>query len=94
MQTPTVGAMNFFASFADEGSRGVIGPYLGLQGAGALAISTATGVCELLLGDGIRLLSGPGPHRGRVRGYYSIQGLASRGAGGAQWLRPRRRRGW
>ncbi len=57
-----VGVMSFFADFTYEGSRSVIGPYLGLLGAGALAISMVTGAGELL-GYGIRLLSGPGADR-------------------------------
>ena len=57
-----VGVMSFFADFTYEGSRSVIGPYLGLLGAGALAISVVTGAGELL-GYGIRLLSGPGADR-------------------------------
>jgi len=58
----TVGAMSFFADFAYEGSRSVIGQYLGLLGAGALAISMITGFGELL-GYGLRLFSGRGADR-------------------------------
>jgi MFS family permease len=57
-----VGAMSFFADFTYEGSRSIIGQYLGLLGAGALAISVTTGLGELL-GYGLRLLSGPGADR-------------------------------
>lgn len=57
-----VGVMSFFADFTYEGSRGIIGQYLGLLGAGALAISMVTGAGELL-GYGIRLFSGPGADR-------------------------------
>ncbi|HLI58592.1 MAG TPA: MFS transporter [Solirubrobacteraceae bacterium] len=57
-----VGIMSFFADFTYEGSRSVIGPYLGLLGAGALAISMITGAGELL-GYGLRLISGPGADR-------------------------------
>ena len=37
-----VGVMSFFADFTYEGSRSIIGQYLGLLGAGALAISVIT----------------------------------------------------
>jgi MFS family permease len=52
-----VGAMSFFADFAYEGSRSIVGQYLGLLGAGALAIGVVTGFGELL-GYGLRLVSG------------------------------------
>lgn len=52
-----VGIMSFFADFTYEGSRSIIGQYLGLLGAGALAISVITGAGELL-GYGLRLVSG------------------------------------
>jgi MFS family permease len=57
-----VGVMSFFADFTYEGSRSIVGQYLGLLGAGALAISMVTGAGELL-GYGLRLLSGPGADR-------------------------------
>ena len=52
-----VGVMSFFADFTYEGSRSVIGPYLGTLGAGALAISVISGAGEFL-GYGLRLVSG------------------------------------
>jgi MFS family permease len=52
-----VGVMSFFADFTYEGSRSIIGPYLALFGAGALAISAITGFGELV-GYGLRLVSG------------------------------------
>lgn len=52
-----VGIMSFFADFTYEGSRSIIGQYLGLLGAGALAIGIITGFGELL-GYGLRLISG------------------------------------
>ncbi len=52
-----VGVMSFFADFTYEGSRSIIGPYLGLLGAGALAIAVITGFGEFL-GYGLRLFSG------------------------------------
>ena len=57
-----VGVMSFFADFTYEGSRSIIGPYLGMLGAGALAIATITGVGEFL-GYGLRLFSGRGADR-------------------------------
>jgi MFS family permease len=57
-----VGIMSFFADFTYEGSRSIIGPYLGLLGAGALAISVVTGFGELA-GYGLRLVSGRGADR-------------------------------
>lgn len=57
-----VGIMSFFADFTYEGSRSIVGQYLGLLGAGALAISMITGAGELL-GYGLRLVSGPGADR-------------------------------
>ena len=57
-----VGVMSFFADFTYEGSRSVIGPYLGLLGAGALAISVISGLGEFL-GYGLRLFSGRGADR-------------------------------
>lgn len=57
-----VGVMSFFADFTYEGSRSIVGQYLGLLGAGALAISMITGFGELL-GYGLRLFSGRGADR-------------------------------
>ncbi len=57
-----VGVMSFFADFTYEGSRSIIGPYLGTLGAGALAISVISGVGEFL-GYGLRLFSGRGADR-------------------------------
>src|SRR5579883_3093900 len=52
-----IGIMSFFADFTYEGSRSIIGPYLGLLGAGAVAIGIISGAGELL-GYGLRLVSG------------------------------------
>jgi MFS family permease len=57
-----VGVMSFFADFTYEGSRSIIGQYLGLLGAGALAIGVVTGFGEFL-GYGVRLFSGRGADR-------------------------------
>jgi hypothetical protein len=54
-----VGVMSFFADFAYEGSRSIIGPFLATLGAGALAIAVITGTGEFL-GYGLRLVSGRG----------------------------------
>src|SRR5574341_450689 len=52
-----VGVMSLFADFTYEGSRSIIGQYLQVLGAGALAIGVVTGFGELL-GYGLRLVSG------------------------------------
>lgn len=52
-----VGIMSLFADFTYEGSRSIIGPYLGLFGLGGTAISIITGVGELV-GYGLRPFSG------------------------------------
>jgi len=52
-----VGIMSFFADFTYEGSSSIAGPYLGLLGAGAFAISVISGAGEFL-GYNIRLFSG------------------------------------
>ncbi len=54
-----VGIMSFFADFTYEGSRSVTGPYLGMLGASAFAISVISGAGEFL-GYNIRMLSGRG----------------------------------
>ncbi|MGH3282808.1 MAG: MFS transporter, partial [Trebonia sp.] len=57
-----VGVMSLFADFTYEGSRSIVGPYLGLLGAGALTISVVSGAGEFI-GYNIRLLSGRGADR-------------------------------
>ncbi|GAC1566726.1 MAG: MFS transporter [Ktedonobacteraceae bacterium] len=52
-----IGVMSFFADFTYEGSRSIVGPYLALLGAGAVAVAIITGFGELL-GYGLRLVSG------------------------------------
>ena len=52
-----VGIMSLFADFTYEGSRSILGPYLGFFSLGGTAISIITGVGELL-GYGLRPLSG------------------------------------
>ena len=50
------------ADLTREGSRSITGPYLGLLGAGAFAISVISGAGEFL-GYGLRLFSGRGADR-------------------------------
>jgi MFS family permease len=52
-----VGVLSFFADFAYEGSRSILGPYLGSLGAGATLIAVVTGFGELT-GYVVRLFSG------------------------------------
>jgi len=52
-----VGILSFFADFAYEGSRSIIGPYLGSLQATATIVAVVTGFGELL-GYGLRLVSG------------------------------------
>jgi MFS family permease len=52
-----VGIMSLFADFTYEGSRSILGPYLGFFNLGGTAISIITGVGELV-GYGLRPLSG------------------------------------
>jgi len=52
-----VGVMSLFADLTYEGSRSIVGPYLGLLGAGALTISVVSGLGEFL-GYSLRLVSG------------------------------------
>jgi MFS family permease len=57
-----IGVVSFFADFTYEGSRSITGPYLGMLGAGAFAISVISGAGEFL-GYNIRLFSGRGADR-------------------------------
>jgi predicted MFS family arabinose efflux permease len=66
-----VGILSFFADFTYEGSRSIIGQYLGTLGAGALAISMVTGAGEFL-GYALRLFSGRGADR--TKRYWPIMG--------------------
>lgn len=52
-----VGVMSLFADLTYEGSRSIVGPYLGMLGASAFLISVITGFGEFL-GYALRLLSG------------------------------------
>lgn len=54
-----VGVMSFFADFTYEGSRSIVGQYLAVLGAGALAVAVVTGFGEFL-GYAVRLVSGRG----------------------------------
>jgi hypothetical protein len=64
-----IGVMSFFADFTYQGSRSIIGPYLGLPGTGVLAIAMVTGAGEPL-GYGLRLFSL------RLRVFTGIYGIA------------------
>jgi len=52
-----IGVMSFFADFTYEGSRGLIGPYLALLGAGAFTVAFVTGFGEFI-GYAWRIVSG------------------------------------
>ena len=52
-----VGVLSFFADFTYEGSRSIVGPYLGSLGASAALIAAVAGFGELL-GYALRLVSG------------------------------------
>jgi MFS family permease len=52
-----IGVLSFFADFTYEGSRSIIGPYLGALGASGLIVGVVTGFGELL-GYGLRLFTG------------------------------------
>jgi MFS family permease len=52
-----IGILSFFADFTYEGSRSVIGPYLGTLQASGTVVGIVTGFGELL-GYGLRLVSG------------------------------------
>lgn len=52
-----IGILSFFADFTYEGSRSIIGPYLGTLGATGFIIGIVTGFGELL-GYGLRLFTG------------------------------------
>src|SRR5438132_2902299 len=53
----SVGIANFFADFTFEGSRGIVGPFLGSLGAGAAIVGFVAGLGELM-GYGLRSVSG------------------------------------
>jgi len=52
-----IGILSFFADFTYEGSRSIIGPFLGTLGATGTIVGIVTGFGELL-GYGLRLVSG------------------------------------
>lgn len=58
------GVMSLFADFAYEGARSVLGPWLGLFGFSATAISVLSGAGELV-GYGFRVVSGAWADRAR-----------------------------
>ncbi len=52
-----IGILSFFADFTYEGSRSIIGPFLGVLGANATIVGIVTGFGEMA-GYGLRLVSG------------------------------------
>ena len=70
-----VGVMSLFADFTYEGSRSIVGPYLGALGAGAFAISAVTGLGEFV-GYALRLLSGRSADRTGLYWPIAISGYA------------------
>ncbi|MGH6986026.1 MAG: MFS transporter [Caulobacteraceae bacterium] len=52
-----IGVLSFFADFTYEGSRSILGPYLGMLGASATVVGVVTGLGELA-GYGLRFVSG------------------------------------
>src|SRR5271156_3675959 len=52
-----IGVMSFFADFAYEGARAILGPYLALLGASGAAVGVVAGLGELA-GNGLRIVSG------------------------------------
>lgn len=64
-----LGVVSLFADVTYEGMRGIVGPYLGLLGAGALAVGVVAGGGELL-GYGIRLVAGRAADR--TRRYWGL----------------------
>ncbi len=64
-----IGAMSFFADFAYEGARGILGPYLALLGASGAAVGMVAGLGELA-GYGLRIVSGRLADRTRL--YWPI----------------------
>jgi len=52
-----IGVLSFFADFTYEGSRSIVGPYLGMLSASAVVVAVVSGVGELL-GYSLRLVSG------------------------------------
>jgi len=64
-----VGAMSFFADFAYEGARGILGPYLAVLGASGAAVGAVAGLGELA-GYGLRIVSGRLADRTRL--YWPI----------------------
>lgn len=61
----TIGVLSLFADCTYEGSRSIVGPYLGVLGASALMISSVSGFGELA-GYALRLFSGRAADRTRA----------------------------
>lgn len=69
------GVVSLFADLTYEGARSIAGPFLGLLGAGAVAVAAVAGAGELL-GYGVRLLSGRWVDRTRHYWGFALAGYA------------------
>ncbi len=72
-----IGILSFFADFAYEGSRSIIGPYLATLGASAAIVGVVTGFGEFL-GYGLRLVSGVLPIEPANSGRSPFSAMSSR----------------
>jgi MFS family permease len=71
----TMGVVSLFGDMSYEGARGLVGPYLGLLGASAVAVSVSAGAGELA-GYTLRLLTGWLADRTRAHWPLTILGYA------------------
>lgn len=67
-----LGCVSLFSDITYEGARSIVGPYLGILGASAVAVGFVAGLGEFL-GYGLRLLSGWLADRSRA--YWTVAGL-------------------
>jgi predicted MFS family arabinose efflux permease len=70
-----VGIISFFADFAHEGARGIVGPYLAVLGASGAVVGAVAGFGEFV-GYGLRLVSGRLADRTRRFWPVTIAGYA------------------
>lgn len=70
-----MGIVAMFGDMTYEGARGIVGPYLGVLGASAVAIGFAAGLGELL-GYGLRLVTGWVADRTRAYWAFVIAGYS------------------
>jgi MFS family permease len=71
-----MGVVSLFGDMSYEGARGLVGPYLGLLGASAVAVSVSAGLGELA-GYTLRLLTGWLADRTRAHWPLTILGYAA-----------------